>query len=905
MEARFQAGRLYQLTDRVTGKKLIDLDPASLPSSLVWFDAKPSNMDAWDVAQQSTDRLIRVTCRTDNGSRLNIHWQMEPGQGDLVLRMSAKTPEPVEEIRMIFPGCDIEKHRLVWCSGYGVGHVKEGPWDGILLSDPESASSPSAFSHPPIVLFEGDKRGWLIEGRDPRIGPAVAMVKGRGMDATVGLVRRFPLGSDQPENFEIRIRTYRDSWTHALDPFIAWMKSVGYQPIGAGHHPDWVSDIDTQIYLRVGDYGPLEQLATMVDPPRTVIGRLVGWRNSPMDFNYPDYTPNESAGKWFKRCRDLGFHVGAHYNSQRMSRSFDEMVKQMRPGLIVTGHDQYGNELYDGIPGRGLITVSSIFKPWRDTLVREIGKAVADEVGVDLVYLDESMGSGGPFVIDGVNGLEGVQALMQEVAAAYPYCAIETEQFNMLTVKYSSFALSQMPLGHPMTGYLFSPFIKILPEGQTSAPNNMDMYTSIAHWGFLTPPIRVEDESWMAAGREFQKHRLRPDLSLERARADRYEEHWSHGVYPIFEHLKKDEWTKIFGYTGRNGVKAWYEMKSDRIAFAVYEPGKEVRRVGTRVAGYSEWSGPGCLRHIEPGSDVLAVWNLYNDTTQLGLDPALSYLLDETGTLPQDAFHVTTVPDDFALWHPPQSHIAAQHSDPEGHWAMIHCVGNGPIEAYVPEGWRAFVDGVELIPHPTTRLATGELQTDALPFPGVVVTEAIETDNEATKLIADKLGKINVLRSKIIAFREMDNPLEGPWVDLPWRTPHEQRTWHVGRHERNEYPGDGPLQIPYRVSAFYNKTSGRGVILGKLPEEDRNVRLVGAYKLRDDGSSLVGGDGIIRINGREIVHLNNGQKPFTMMTFDVDLSHLAGEHVMLEFAAEGHVGGVCDGDWFDPKFLLK
>ena len=73
MEARFQAGRLYQLTDRVTGKRLIDLDPASLPSSLVWFDAKPSNMDAWDVAQQSTGRLIRVTCRTDNGSRLNIH----------------------------------------------------------------------------------------------------------------------------------------------------------------------------------------------------------------------------------------------------------------------------------------------------------------------------------------------------------------------------------------------------------------------------------------------------------------------------------------------------------------------------------------------------------------------------------------------------------------------------------------------------------------------------------------------------------------------------------------------------------------------------------------------------------------------------------------------------------------
>ena len=904
IQAKFQSGRLYQLTDRVTGNRLVDIEPAALPSSLIWFDASPADMDAWTVTQRASDTDVRVTCRTDSGNVVAIHWRMEPGKGDLVLRMQAQTPEPVEEIRMIFPGCDIENHRLVWISGYGVGHGVDGPWNDMLLGDPEHVSSPSGFPHPPLVLFEGDGAGWVIEGRDPRIGPACAMVKGHGMDATVGLVRRFAPGTDRPEHFEIRIRAYQDSWTHALDPFIAWMESTGYARIGSGHHPDWVSDIDTQIYLRVGDYGPLEQLATMVDPARTIIGRLVGWRNSPMDTNYPDYTPNPDAAKWFKRCRDLAFHVGAHFNSQRMSRSIDEMVKQMRPGLLVTGHDEHGNELYDGIPGRGLITVSSAFKPWRSALVREIGKAVADDVGVDLIYLDESMTPGGPFLVDGVNGLEGVQFLMQELHAAYPRCAIETEQFNMLTAKNSSFALSQMPLGHPMTGYLFSPFIKILPEGQTSAPNNIDMIASIAHWGFLTPPLRVQDASWMAVGREFQKHGFRPDLSLERARADRYEGHWSHGVYPVFEGLKKHAWTKIFGYTGRNGVKGWYEMKSDRIAFAVYEPGREARRVGTRVAGYSEWSGPGCLSHVEGGPDVVAVWHLYNETTQLGLDPSTSYLLDKTYSLPQEVFHVTAVPDDFALWHHRQSHIASQYSDPDGNWAMIHCVGNGLIEAYVPEGWRAFVDGVELIPNPTTRLATGELRSNDLPYPGESVVTKIETDNVATQLIADKLGKINVLRSKIIAFRETDNLLVGRWVDLPWNQPHEQRTWHVGQHERMEYPADGPLRMPYRVNAFYNKTSGRGVMAGKLPV-DRKIRMVGGYKLRDDGSSLVGGDGTVRINGTEVVYLNNGQKPFTMMTFDVDLTPLAGEHIMLEFAAEGHVGGVCDGDWYDPKILVE
>ena len=904
MEARFQGGRLYQLTDRITGNRLVDVDRADLPSSLIWFDTARADMDGWEMAQTADEAALQVSYRTVGGTKLHLHWAIEPGKGDLVLRMDAKTPEPVEEIRMIFPGCDIEKHRLVWVSGYGAGHVAQGPWEAHYLADPEHSSSPSGFPHPPLALFEGDGAGWIIEGRDPRIGPACAMVKGHGMDATIGMVRRFAPGTDQPEHFEIRFRTYQDSWTEAVDPFIAWMETVGYSRIGSGHHPDWVSDIDLQIYLRVGAYGPLERLAEMVDPPRTMIGRLVGWRNSPMDTNYPDYTPQPSAAKWFKRCRDLGFHVGAHYNSQRMSRAFDAMVKEMRPGLLVRGHDEQGNELYDGIPGRGLITVSSAFKPWRDTLVREIGKAVADEVGVDLIYLDESMTPGGPFLVDGVTGLQGVQRLMQELHAAYPDCAIETEQFNMLTIKYSSFALSQMPLGHPMTGYLFSPFIKILPEGQTAAPNNIDMIASIAHWGFLTPPIRVEDESWMAVGREFQKYGFRPDLSLERARADRYEEHWSHGVYPVFDGLTKDTWTKISGYTGKDGVKGWYEMNSDRIAFAVYEPGKEVRRVGTRVAGYSTWEGPGSLRHIEMGPDVEAVWHLYNGTAQLGLDPEISYLLDETRSLPEDAFHVTRVPDDFALWHHRQSHMASQYSDPDGNWAMIHCVGNGPVEAYVPDGWRAFVDGVELMPDPVTRLAAGALRTDDLPAPGAAVATTVETDNVATQLIADKLGKVNVLRSKIIAFRETDNVLQGRWVDLPWNQPREQRTWHVGQHERMEYPADGPLRMPYRVNSFYSKTSGRGVMVGRLPA-DRKIRLVGGYKLRDDGSSLVGGDGTVRINGTEVVFLDNGQKPFQMMTFDVDLTHLAGEHIMLEFAAEGHVGGVCDADWYDPKILVE
>jgi hypothetical protein len=85
--------------------------------------------------------------------------------------------------------------------------------------------------------------------------------------------------------------------------------------------------------------------------------------------------------------------------------------------------DAEGNDTYQSIYQGRMIRCSSAYKPWRDYLIEQMKDAV--DAGVDVIYLDETMAPTGKFVLDGMNGIEGIQALMKETLEAYPHVAIE------------------------------------------------------------------------------------------------------------------------------------------------------------------------------------------------------------------------------------------------------------------------------------------------------------------------------------------------------------------------------------------------------------------------------------------------------------------------------------------------
>jgi hypothetical protein len=77
----------------------------------------------------------------------------------------------------------------------------------------------------------------------------------------------------------------------------------------------------------------------------------------------------------------------------------------------------------------------------------------------------------------------------------------------------------------------------------------------------------------------------------------------------------------------------------------------------------------------------------------------------------------------------------------------------------------------------------------------------------------------------------------------------------------------------------------------------------GAYAMRDESIGPTG-DGVIRINGAEVMRLDPGPRPFARRVFDVDVSAYAGLEVMVEFVSDGP-HRTASADWFRPRIVAE
>src|SRR5262249_37720291 len=152
--------------------------------------------------------------------------------------------------------------------------------------------------------------------RDERIGPACVMVKGEGDAVTLGMDRRFSQPTTAPQMYEIRIRTYKDHWEDAVDPYVKWLETgAGLVPLEKlPSQQAWIARLKTQAYPGMGDFAALDALAKRVNPAETFVGRQGEMRYHAFDVAYPDYRLTDLAKRWTKRARELGFHVGMHFN---------------------------------------------------------------------------------------------------------------------------------------------------------------------------------------------------------------------------------------------------------------------------------------------------------------------------------------------------------------------------------------------------------------------------------------------------------------------------------------------------------------------------------------------------------------------------------------------------------------
>lgn len=94
-------------------------------------------------------------------------------------------------------------------------------------------------------------------------------------------------------------------------------------------------------------------------------------------------------------------------------------------------------------------------------------------------------------------------------------------------------------------------------------------------------------------------------------------------------------------------------------------------------------------------------------------------------------------------------------------------------------------------------------------------------------------------------------------------------------------------------------------MVGTFPQAD-SVRIRGSYGMRDDAVAS-SGDGVIRINGTEVLRIDPGPGPpfdGSLTPFDIDVTAFAGRHVMLEFACEGEIRLSEGAEWVAPEIVV-
>ena len=756
LHAEFQSGILFRVADKKSGSALMSMDPARLKSIVPIFATTGINLDECARSQQTTADSVVSRFRAPDGTRWELHWSIEPGDGDLVLHTSVRATAPIAQFRLILPGLDITGHKIVLINGTGSGIERTAPWSETLGGSV------------PVVLFEGKESGWFVEARELDAGTASVSAVGHGGMVDVTMVRAYPAITRAPGPVEIRLRRYDTNWPDAVDPYLAWMaEEARYVPIEA-KQPSWVKQIRAQAYLYPWEFEGLELLAKRVDPSKTLLGRVTDFNRLP----FPFYEPSETSKQWFKRARELGFHVGAHVNTTGVVPDNRELVARFHRGFLEIWTDADGKEKWETAPPHaGRVTAktpdgdkivsgvgahaycSPALKDFRDFFVEQLRPLV--DAGVDLIYLDECGGTGRAF-IDGMTSTQGVMLMMKQITEAYPHVALMTEQFNPVICKYASFALTTLDPGHPLSGYIFSRFIKVVPEWSYYEPTNEKQMDEHQAWGFMVPGASW-NASWLQIAKAFTTYNFVPDARMP---------------------LGPDQ---LFGYMGSGGVKAYYEKQDKKRGLVVYEAGKDPTWHGTRATGITSWPGPGALED----------WPLYDGNTLISLNPKHTYGFDENVTLRPDRFHVTSVPSDFVLY---ASEKQRKRTIPievgrDGAYFRITFTGNGELKMNVPDEWIVCLDDSVVAVDPKTRRAIARI--------------AAPKDQP----------------SVLLAFVKSDRELAGEAASLPWQIPTKQQMNHYTQcytenthyAHRSEYAGILIGRVP-RASKVLLQTAGEGVV---------------------------------------------------------------------------------------------
>ena len=252
-----------------------------------------------------------------------------------------------------------------------------------------------------------------------------------------------------------RINAYIGDWKIPAERYRQWYSNAYNLEQEVQKRQPWIFDTKLAISWCPGKPEILDALAKRVSPKKVLL-HFPDWRTDRYDENYPNFTANENAKSFIKKCRQMGFHVMPHFNSIDLDPS-NPVYAQVRdfPYRDVESKQLQGWSWYRdrviGVPESNLnrlgnrdkkvmVKIHPGLSMWRSILGGRILKA-SEELSLEALFIDVTlcMWNIHNCLVESMAPTEGMNRLIRHVAGLGSGLVVGGEGLNEITAQGQSF----------------------------------------------------------------------------------------------------------------------------------------------------------------------------------------------------------------------------------------------------------------------------------------------------------------------------------------------------------------------------------------------------------------------------------------------------------------------------------
>jgi hypothetical protein len=252
-----------------------------------------------------------------------------------------------------------------------------------------------------------------------------------------------------------RINVYSGDWKIPAERYRQWYWNAYNLEREERKRQPWIHDIRLAISWCPGRPEILDALVKRVTPAKVLL-HFPDWRTDAYDENYPNFTANDSAKGFIKKCSLMGFHVMPHFNSIDMDpsnpvyalvRDFpyrDVESKQLQGWSWykdrVIGVPESNLNRLDNRDKKVMVKIHPGLSMWRSILGGRILKT-AEELSLEALFIDVTLCIWNiqNCIVESMAPTEGMNRLIHHVAGLGKGLVVGGEGLNEITAQGQSF----------------------------------------------------------------------------------------------------------------------------------------------------------------------------------------------------------------------------------------------------------------------------------------------------------------------------------------------------------------------------------------------------------------------------------------------------------------------------------